>query len=175
MEHIYVALIGASRLGQVHGPNVARHRVLHQKFVVDPRPAVASFAATHGAAQTSSEQVLAHPAIGGLLMCSSTDLHLPHALAAIAASTAVLCEKSIDPVLDKLRATQPRFTSRALPAWIQSPLQLTARQAQAAVARRRSETVGDPASGNPQPIGSTARLHFHQRRRPHSKANLSNL
>lgn len=110
MEHIYVALIGAGRIGRVHGPNVARHRALHQKFVVDPRLAVARFAATHGAAQTSSEQVLAHPAIRGLLICSSTDMHLRHALAAIAASTAALCEKPIDPDLDKLRATQPSFT-----------------------------------------------------------------
>src|SRR3546814_7030212 len=38
VERIDVALIGAGRMGQVHGPNAALHPGLRLKYVVDPRP-----------------------------------------------------------------------------------------------------------------------------------------
>lgn len=109
MDRIDLALIGAGRMGQVHGPNAARHPGLRLKYVVDPRPAAGTFAAAWGAALTTLEQALADPAIGGVLICSTTDLHLGHALAAVEAGKTVFCEKPIDLDLDKVRAAQPRF------------------------------------------------------------------
>ena len=41
MERIQVALIGAGRMGQVHGGHAARHPGLHLSHIVDARPGVA--------------------------------------------------------------------------------------------------------------------------------------
>jgi myo-inositol 2-dehydrogenase/D-chiro-inositol 1-dehydrogenase len=109
LDRIDVVLIGAGRMGQVHGPNAARHPGLRLKYVVDPRAEAAGFATLHGASMASLEQALADPAIGGVLICSSTDQHLGHALAAVEAGKAVFCEKPIDLDLEKVRAAQSRF------------------------------------------------------------------
>lgn len=110
MERIDVALIGAGRMGQVHGPNAARHPGLRLRYVVDPRPeAAGAMAQRFGADTATLAQALADPAIGGVLICSSTDQHLGHALAAVEAGKAVFCEKPIDLDLDKVLQARPRF------------------------------------------------------------------
>ncbi len=110
MQQIDVALIGAGRMGQVHGPNAAQTPGLRLRYVVDPRPgAAAAMAAATGAEAATLEQALADPAIGGVLVCSSTDQHLANALQAVAAGKAVFCEKPIDLDLDKVLAARPRF------------------------------------------------------------------
>ncbi|HRO27431.1 MAG TPA: Gfo/Idh/MocA family oxidoreductase, partial [Luteimonas sp.] len=110
MERIEVALIGAGRMGQVHGPNAAGMPGLRLKYVVDPRPeAAAATAAATGAAVSSLAQALADPDLGGVLVCSSTDQHLAHALEAVAAGKAVFCEKPIDLDLDKALAARSQF------------------------------------------------------------------
>ena len=110
MEQIGVALIGAGRMGQVHGPNAARTPGLRLACVVDPRPeAATAMARATGAAVATLDQVLADPAVGGVLVCSSTDQHLDHALRAVAAGKAVFCEKPIDLDLGKVLDARPRF------------------------------------------------------------------
>lgn len=110
MEHIKVALIGAGRMGQVHGPNAARHPGLKLEYVIDPRPEAAhAMAQRFDAKVTTLEQALADPSIQGVLVCSSTDQHLSNALAAVEAGKAVFCEKPIDLDLQKVRQAQPRF------------------------------------------------------------------
>ena len=110
MERIDVALIGAGRMGQVHGPNAARHPGLKLKYVVDPRPEAARAMGQRLDAQVATlEQALADPSIKGVLICSSTDQHLAHALAAVEAGKAVFCEKPIDLDLRKVLQAQSRF------------------------------------------------------------------
>lgn len=92
-----------------HGSNAARHPGLRLKYVVDPRPDAGAIAAGWGATVAPLAQVLDDPAIGGVLICSSTDQHLAHALAAVAAGKAVFCEKPIDLDLAKARAAAPKF------------------------------------------------------------------
>lgn len=97
-------------MGQVHGPNAANHPALRLKYVVDPRPeAAAAMASRWGAQVTDLDSALADPGIGGVLICSSTDQHLGHALAAVRAGKAVFCEKPIDLDLDKVRKAQAEF------------------------------------------------------------------
>lgn len=96
-------------MGHVHGPNAAHNPSLRLKYVVDPRPGAASFAAEHDATMATLEQALDDPGIGGVLICSTTDQHLGHALAAVGAGKAVFCEKPIDLDLGKVRAAQSRF------------------------------------------------------------------
>ena len=110
MERIEVALIGAGRMGQVHGPNAARHPGLRLKYVVDPRPEAAQAMCQRFDAQAATlEQTLADPSIQGVLVCSSTDQHLSNALAAVEAGKAVFCEKPIDLDLQKVLQAQSRF------------------------------------------------------------------
>ncbi|HRP72762.1 MAG TPA: inositol 2-dehydrogenase [Luteimonas sp.] len=110
MERINVALVGAGRMGQVHGPNAAHMPGLRLRYVVDPRPdAAAAMAGATGAETATLEQVLADPSVGGVLVCSSTDQHLANALQAVAAGKAVFCEKPIDLDLQKALAAQPQF------------------------------------------------------------------
>ena len=110
MERIDVALIGAGRMGQVHGPNAATLPGVRLKYVVDPRPEAADAMASRWGAQVATlEQALADPGVGGVLICSSTDQHLGHALAAVRAGKAVFCEKPIDLDLAKVRQAQPEF------------------------------------------------------------------
>jgi myo-inositol 2-dehydrogenase/D-chiro-inositol 1-dehydrogenase len=110
MQPINVALVGAGRMGQVHGPNAAQTPGLRLKYVVDPRPEAASAMAAATGAQTASlDAVLADPGLGGVLVCSSTDQHLAQALRAVEAGKAVFCEKPIDLDLEKAIAAAPRF------------------------------------------------------------------
>jgi myo-inositol 2-dehydrogenase/D-chiro-inositol 1-dehydrogenase len=110
VERIDVALIGAGRMGQVHGPNAARHPRLRLKSVVDPRPEAAeAMCRRFDARPATLEAVLADPSVAGVLVCSSTDQHLAHALAAVEAGKAVFCEKPIDLDLQKVRQAQSRF------------------------------------------------------------------
>ncbi len=110
MERIDVVLIGAGRMGQVHGPNAALHPGLRLKYVVDPRPeAAAAMTQRFGATAASLEHALADPSVKGVLVCSSTDQHLANALAAVEAGKAVFCEKPIDLDLQKVLQAQSRF------------------------------------------------------------------
>lgn len=111
MSHLLdVVLIGAGRMGQIHGPAAARTPGLRLKYVVDPRPGLAqAMAARTGAMEATLEKALADPAIGGVLVCSTTDLHLEQALAAVEMGKAVFCEKPVDLDLDRARKAQPRF------------------------------------------------------------------
>ncbi|MDQ2701656.1 MAG: Gfo/Idh/MocA family oxidoreductase [Pseudomonadota bacterium] len=110
MEQIATALVGAGRMGQVHGPNAAAHPGLRLKYVVDARAeAAAAMVARTGAEVATLEQALADPEVGGVLVCSTTDKHLEHALAAVRAGKAVFCEKPIGLDLAQVSEAQPLF------------------------------------------------------------------
>ena len=110
MERIDVALIGAGRMGQVHGANAARNPGLRLKYVIDANAqAAAAMCQRSGASVAHLDQALADPSVKGVLVCSSTDQHLAHALAAVDAGKAVFCEKPIDLDLRKVLQAQPRF------------------------------------------------------------------
>ena len=105
-----VALVGAGRMGQIHGPNAARHPRLNLSYVVDQQSgAAAGLAERLGAQAAALQDVLADSSISGVIIASSTDMHLAHSLAAIEAGKAVLCEKPIDLDLTKAKAAAPAF------------------------------------------------------------------
>jgi len=105
-----VAIIGAGRMGQIHGPNAARHPDLRLRYIVETDPALGkALALQTGATIASLAEALADTAIRGVVIASSTDMHLEHSLAAIGAGKAVLCEKPIDLDLAKARAAAKAF------------------------------------------------------------------
>jgi myo-inositol 2-dehydrogenase/D-chiro-inositol 1-dehydrogenase len=111
MSHkVDVALIGAGRMGQIHCPNAARHPDLRLKYVVETDPNLGqALAAQTGAAIATLDAALDDEAVRGIIIASSTDMHLEHSLACIKAGKAVLCEKPIDLDVTKARAAAPAF------------------------------------------------------------------
>lgn len=107
---IDVALIGAGRMGQIHGPNAARHPRLRLRYVIDTDAAGAQrLAEPLGARVATLEEALGDGSIKGMIVASSTDMHLEHSLACIGAGKATFCEKPIDLDLAKARAAAPAF------------------------------------------------------------------
>jgi myo-inositol 2-dehydrogenase/D-chiro-inositol 1-dehydrogenase len=114
-----VALLGAGRMGTVHGRHAAANPRLDLVYLVEPRAEVAAaFAAEFGCRTASLDAVLADPQIAGVLVCSSTDTHLEAALAALAAGKAVFCEKPLDLELSRLRAHAAELARPAQPLYV---------------------------------------------------------
>jgi myo-inositol 2-dehydrogenase/D-chiro-inositol 1-dehydrogenase len=114
-----VALLGAGRMGQVHGRNAARHARLELVSVVDPDAGLAAaLAAELGCAVGTVEAVLADPAIDAVLVSTSTSTHLDLVLAALAAGKAVFCEKPLDLDLARLRAHAADLERPARPLYV---------------------------------------------------------
>jgi len=100
-----VALIGAGRIGRIHARNAALHPRLQLAAIVDPvASAAATLAGEWDATVASLDQVLADPAIAGVIVASSTDTHLDYSIRAADAGKAVFCEKPIDQDLQRARA-----------------------------------------------------------------------
>ncbi|MBL8555444.1 MAG: Gfo/Idh/MocA family oxidoreductase [Phenylobacterium sp.] len=113
-----IAQIGAGRMGSVHLRNAAANPSLDLAFVVDPRPDVAEVAAGVGARPARLEDVLADPSVEGVIVASSTDAHLDHALAALDAGKAVFCEKPLDLDARRLRAFEGVLAKPAAPLFV---------------------------------------------------------
>jgi myo-inositol 2-dehydrogenase / D-chiro-inositol 1-dehydrogenase len=100
-----IALLGAGRIGVIHGRNIATHPGLSLKYVVDPaEAAAAALAGKYGAEVASLERALSDPEIAGVVVASFTTAHLDHCLAATQAGKAIWCEKPLDLDLERLRA-----------------------------------------------------------------------
>ena len=97
MEHMRFGLLGAGRIGQIHGANIAARNDARLVAVADAAPqAAAALAARTGAAVASAEAILADAGIDAVLVCTPTDMHADMIEAAVAAGKAVFCEKPVD-------------------------------------------------------------------------------
>jgi myo-inositol 2-dehydrogenase/D-chiro-inositol 1-dehydrogenase len=104
-ERIEVAMFGAGRIGTIHAGNLARHPGARLRYVVDVhQPAAEALAIKHGAQVASVEKVLADPAIGAVVIGSSTNTHADLILRAAAAGKAIFCEKPVDLDVERARA-----------------------------------------------------------------------
>jgi myo-inositol 2-dehydrogenase/D-chiro-inositol 1-dehydrogenase len=102
---IEVAVFGAGRIGKIHAANVARHPQATLKYVVDTHaPSADALAGELGAKVVSVEEALNDPAIGAVVIGSSTDTHANLILRSAAAGKAIFCEKPVD--LDVQRARE---------------------------------------------------------------------
>jgi myo-inositol 2-dehydrogenase/D-chiro-inositol 1-dehydrogenase len=110
-----VAVIGAGRIGSVHAANACRHRQLRLAAVVDPSEGAADgLAGETGARVAAFDEVLADPAIAGVIIASPTESHLAQAKAVTGAGKAVLLEKPLDLNLDRARAAAPSLSGAPL-------------------------------------------------------------
>jgi len=71
-----IALIGAGRIGKIHGGNLARQPGMRLKYVCDAVPQAASeLAANLGAAVADLDRVFSDAAVQAVAIASSTDTH----------------------------------------------------------------------------------------------------
>jgi myo-inositol 2-dehydrogenase/D-chiro-inositol 1-dehydrogenase len=110
-----VALLGAGRIGKIHGRNAAAHPALQVGYVVDPIVEAAdALAGALGARVASLDEALGDPAVAGVVVASSTDAHLEHCRRAAAAGKAIFCEKPLDLDLGRARAAAAELAGARL-------------------------------------------------------------
>ncbi len=98
-------LLGAGRIGRIHGLNVAARTDTVLVAVADASAeAAASLALAAGAEVATVDAILADAAIDAILICTPTDTHADLIEAAVAAGKAVFCEKPVDLDAARIRA-----------------------------------------------------------------------
>jgi myo-inositol 2-dehydrogenase/D-chiro-inositol 1-dehydrogenase len=114
-----VAVFGAGRIGKIHAGNVAKQRGARLRYVVDPASAAATaLADAHGAKVASVDQAMADPAVGVVVICSSTDTHADLIERAAAAGKAIFCEKPVDLSLERARKVAAAVKRAGVPSLI---------------------------------------------------------
>ncbi len=90
-------LLGAGRIGRIHGLNVAARADATLVAVADASAdAAASLAAATGAKVADADAILGDAAIDAILICTPTDTHADLIEVAVSAGKAVFCEKPVD-------------------------------------------------------------------------------
>ncbi len=98
-------LLGAGRIGRIHGLNVAARTDTVLVAVADASAEAAdSLALAAGAEVATVDAILADAAIDAILICTPTDTHADLIEAAVAAGKAVFCEKPVDLDAARIRA-----------------------------------------------------------------------
>jgi myo-inositol 2-dehydrogenase/D-chiro-inositol 1-dehydrogenase len=99
-----IALIGAGRIGQIHGRNIAQRPDVHLRWVADANAeAAAKFAKELGAEATGDAmRAITDKAVDAVVICSPTDAHAEQIEAAAGAGKAIFCEKPIDLSLERV-------------------------------------------------------------------------
>ncbi len=102
---ITIGLLGAGRIGALHGRNIAGNPKAELVAIADAVAAPAeALGAELGVAVRSVEEVLADKTIQAVVICSSTDTHAELIEAAAKAGKAVFCEKPVDLSSERIRA-----------------------------------------------------------------------
>jgi myo-inositol 2-dehydrogenase/D-chiro-inositol 1-dehydrogenase len=102
---IEFAQFGAGRIGQIHAGNLGRIAGARLRYVVDVDPRAAQrLAEQHGATAADRETALKDPAVGAVIVASSTDTHADLVIASAEAGKAIFCEKPIDLSLARVDA-----------------------------------------------------------------------
>jgi len=105
---IKVGIIGAGRIGHVHGESISKF-VKHAtvKTIADPfmNEKTEAWAKSIGVEKTTKDyhEILNDPEIEAVLICASTDQHSPLSIEALRAGKHVFCEKPIDHDVEKIK------------------------------------------------------------------------
>jgi myo-inositol 2-dehydrogenase/D-chiro-inositol 1-dehydrogenase len=98
-------IIGAGRIGKIHGGNVAARSDSEVVYVADADPsAAADLAKATGAKIAGVEQILASSEVDAVAICSPTDTHADLIERGARAKKAIFCEKPIDLDVGRVRA-----------------------------------------------------------------------
>jgi len=105
-----LALIGAGRIGKIHGANLARQPGVRLRYVCDAVPAAAEeLAAKLGATVCDLDRAFAQD-VQAVVIASSTDTHADLILRAAGSGKSIFCEKPVDLDLGRARACAEAVT-----------------------------------------------------------------
>jgi myo-inositol 2-dehydrogenase/D-chiro-inositol 1-dehydrogenase len=100
---IAISQFGAGRIGAIHAGNLAAAGA-RLAYVVDvDARAAAALAARHGARAVDAETALSDPAVGAVIIASSTDTHADLMERAARAGKTIFCEKPVDLSLERAK------------------------------------------------------------------------
>ena len=91
-----IGLLGAGRIGRIHGGNIAAHPRARLAAVADADAAAAQrLAASGGATISSVDAIIADRDIDAVVICTPTDTHADLIERAVRAGKSVFCEKPL--------------------------------------------------------------------------------
>ena len=92
-----IGLLGAGRIGSIHGANIAAHPRATLAAVADADQAASKrLASTTGGTDASVDAIVADKSIDAVFICTPTDTHADLIERAVRAGKAVFCEKPVD-------------------------------------------------------------------------------
>ncbi len=104
MKELRLGLLGAGRIGRIHGLNVARIPGARLAMISDPvSDAAERLAVETGAKATTLDQIFDDGAIDAIMICTPTDTHADFIERAASTGKAVFCEKPVDLSTDRIR------------------------------------------------------------------------
>jgi len=159
---IDVALIGAGRIGKIHGTNLARQPGMRLRFVCDAiEPAAEELAGRLGAATCDLDRIFGDASIGAVVIASSTDTHAELIVRAAAAGEGHLLREAGGPRSRPRPRLRRRRRARggALPHRLSAPLRSDLRRAQAPARCRRDRRSRDPGGHQPRSRRAARGLH----------------
>ena len=94
---IRIAVLGAGRIGRIHGRNAASHPDARLVAVADPHaPSAQELAAATGAEVAGLDEIVERPDVDAILICTPTTTHADLIERGARAGKAVFCEKPVD-------------------------------------------------------------------------------
>lgn len=100
-----IGLLGAGRIGRIHGGNIAAHPRARLAAVADADAGAAQrLASANGATISSVDAIIASPEIDAVVICTPTDTHADLIERAARAGKAVFSEKPVDLSAARIRA-----------------------------------------------------------------------
>lgn len=112
-------LIGAGRIGRIHGGNAAARADSTLVAIADADTAAAeALAEATGAGVTSIDAILTDPAIDAVLICAPTDMHADLIEKAARNNKAVFCEKPVDLSSERIRGCLQVVQDAGIPLMI---------------------------------------------------------
>jgi myo-inositol 2-dehydrogenase / D-chiro-inositol 1-dehydrogenase len=94
---IRIAVLGAGRIGRIHGRNAANHPNARLVAVADPHtPSAQELAAATGAEVSPLEEIVERSDVDAVLICTPTTTHADLIERGAKAGKAVFCEKPVD-------------------------------------------------------------------------------
>jgi myo-inositol 2-dehydrogenase / D-chiro-inositol 1-dehydrogenase len=101
---VRIGLLGAGRIGRIHGANIAAHPRARLAAVADALPEAAEALAQETGSQVrDAGSIVEEPEIDAVVICTPTDLHAGLIERAARAGKAVFCEKPVDLDAERIR------------------------------------------------------------------------
>ena len=112
-------LVGAGRIGRIHGGNVAARKDARLVAIADADgTAAADLASRTGSRVASIDEVVGGKDVDAVLICAPTDMHSDLIESAVRAGKAVFCEKPVDLSSDRIRSCLKVVESAGQPLMI---------------------------------------------------------